>query len=417
MMRRMGTDTKTRFAGVYRRHRKGCAVERKRKCDCRPSYYGVAYDRTTGRNRKTATATTPTLARDLRSDLIRALDSGVLTQRTDLRLGEAVERFIAAARDGRALNKHGRRYKRRAVDDLADALTTHALPMLDHRRRLSDIRRGDVQQMVDDLNHLSGSRIRSVVNAVRSLYRWAQDRELADRDPAQHVRLPALDSKPRERVASPAEFRRLLDALPLEDALPYALAGYASGRQQEVLTLEWADVDLAAGTVRLGADAEDARKSGAALRTVPVLAPLRTLLLQAHIAQGRPTTGLVCRARKMQKRGRLSPSALRKRALVAWGWEHMPRERDRPAHWRKASDAALEPIGLHEARHSFASWCSAAGVPPAVQSKLMGHSLRLPGAAAVTAVYTHALDDDLKAARELLDGFIAEREKREAVER
>jgi integrase len=399
MMRAMGIDTRTKFAGVYRRHRKGCAVERKHKCDCRPSYYGVAYDRARGRNRKTATATTPTLARDLRSDLIRALDSGVLTQRTDLRLGEAVERFIAACRDGRALNKHGRRYKRRAVDDLADALTTHALPMLDHRRRLSDVRRGDVQQMVDDLNHLSGSRIRSVVNAVRSLYRWAQDRELADRDPAQHVRLPALDSKPRERVASPAEFRRLLDALPLEDALPYALAGYASGRQQEVLTLEWPDVDLTEGTLRLGADEEDARKSGAALRTVPVLAPLRTLLLQAHIAQGRPTAGLVCRARKMQKRGRLSPSALRKRARARW------------------ADAKLEPIGLHEARHSFSSWCSAAGVSPAVQSKLMGHSLRLPGAAQITAVYTHALDDDLKAARELLDGFIAEREKREAVER
>ena len=52
------------------------------------------------------------------------------------------------------------------------------------------------------------------------LYRWAQDRDLADHDPAALVRLPAMDAKPIERVASPAEFAELLDALPLDLALP-----------------------------------------------------------------------------------------------------------------------------------------------------------------------------------------------------
>jgi hypothetical protein len=37
-------------------------------------------------------------------------------------------------------------------------------------RRLGDVRRGDLQQLVDDLTRrLSGSRVRSVVNALRSL--------------------------------------------------------------------------------------------------------------------------------------------------------------------------------------------------------------------------------------------------------
>jgi hypothetical protein len=53
----------------------------------------------------------------------------------------------------------------------------------------------------------------SIVNAIRSLYRWAKDRELADFDPAQEIRLPASDAKPRDRVAAPAEFAKLIEAI------------------------------------------------------------------------------------------------------------------------------------------------------------------------------------------------------------
>ncbi len=81
--------------------------------------------------------------------------------------------------------------------------------------------------------------MRSVVNAVRSLYRWAQDRDLANHDPAALVRLPAMNATPIERVASPAEFAQLLAALPLEMALPYALAGYGMGRRVQIIHLDW----------------------------------------------------------------------------------------------------------------------------------------------------------------------------------
>lgn len=80
--------------------------------------------------------------------------------------------------------------------------------------------------------NLSGSRVRSIANAVRSLYRWAQDRDLADHDPAALVRLPAMDASPIDRVASPAEFAQLLHVLPVDIALPYALARYGMGSTQ-----------------------------------------------------------------------------------------------------------------------------------------------------------------------------------------
>jgi integrase len=158
------------------------------------------------------------------------------------------------------------------------------------RRRVGDIGRGDVQPLVDDLMRarMSGSRIRSVVNALRSLYRWAQDRELVGHDPAANVRLPAMDATPRDRVATPAEFAKLLDVLELQDAVPFALAGYGAARKQEIRTLDWLHVDLKVGAIELAAD-EEGRKPGGSWRVVPLVKPLRLMLRKAWIAQGRPT--------------------------------------------------------------------------------------------------------------------------------
>ena len=46
----------------------------------------------------------------------------------------------------------------------------------------------------------------------------------------------------------------------------------------------------------------------------------------------------------------------------------------------------LEPIGLHESRHTAATWLDHAGVSPKVASTLMGHKTPeyQPGAASIT---------------------------------
>jgi len=63
--------------------------------------------------------------------------------------------------------------------------------------------RGEIQGAVDDFRRegLSSSRIAAVVNAIRSLYRWAINRELTVDNPASLIQLPASDSKERDRVA------------------------------------------------------------------------------------------------------------------------------------------------------------------------------------------------------------------------
>jgi integrase len=269
------------------------------------------------------------------------------------------------------------------------------VPVALSRRRLGDIRRGDVQRLVDDLTRggMSGSRVRSIVNALRSLYRWAQDRELVGHDPAANVRLPAMDATPRDRVATPAEFVALLDALALEDALPYGLAGYGTARKQEIRTLDWLHVDFTLGAMELAAD-EEGRKPGGSWRVVPLVKPLRLVLRKAWIAQGAPKEGKVCPPRQYSPSGLLALGDIQRRVHREW------------------RDLGLEPIGLHESRHTAATWLDHAGVSPKVASQLMGHKTPeyQPGAASITLRrYTHTLPGELERARDLLDKFLLER--------
>jgi integrase len=405
-----GFDTTTRYQGVFARHRSTCRVGEGKPCSCTPSYYGIVWDRGERRQRKTPRFSGASEARDARADLHEAVRKGKVPHEAGIRLGEVRTRFIKAARDGVALNKHGRRYRRRSVDSLESALAQ--IPDELARRRLGKVKRGDVQGLVDELNkRLSSSRVRGIVNSLRALYRFAEDRELADHDPAQHVRLPASTAKPRDRVATPGEFARLLAALyettpkerkkgksrdpreALRDAVPFALAGYGTARSQEIRILDWEEIDFETDAGELAAD-EEGRKPGGSWRVVPFVAPLRTILREEWIAQGRPKKGKVCPPRKKSRSGMVSLDSLQARAHRRW------RELD------------LEPIALHEARHTAATWLDHAGVSPKVASQIMGHKTPeyQPGAARITLErYTHMLPGELERARKQLDEFLAER--------
>ena len=391
-----GKDTKTRYQGVFARHQKGCPISDEQRCRCKPSYFGAAWDRSVNRTVKTKRMATAEAARNARADLMASIERGETRAGGNLRLTEARERFVIATRDGKALNKQGRRYKPRAIDDIEETLKVHVEPTLGGKR-IAGIRRGDIQAIVDELTpRLSGSRVRSIVNAIRSLYRWAQDRDLVQHDPAGLVRLPAMNAKPIERVASPAEFAQLLAATPLDVAIPYALAGYAMGRRAQIIRLRWNEVDLDAGAIEWGIEWE-ARKYDASRRVVPVVAPLLALLKRRYLEVGRPKDELVCPPYTSWART----------GLLNTGWV-MTRAR---SYW---SEANLQPITLQEARHTAATWLDAAGVRPKVASVLMGHSVpeRQTGAASITlARYTHALPEDIERARDQLNAYLARPER------
>jgi integrase len=299
----------------------------------------------------------------------------------------AAEAFLTAIESGRALNKWGRKYKPSAVDSLRGALNNYVVPALG-TKRLGVVRRGDVQHLIDDLD-CSGSHVRKIVNAIRSLYGWAQDRELVDHDPASRVRLPAMDATPRDRVATVAEMAQLLAALEITDALPFAIAVYTTARRNEIRHLDLDDVDLDLGVIYLGTDG-NARKSRASQRPFPIVKPLRTIIRRAQLARAPGAGRLLCPGRKPGGRnsGMLSFEALQIRVDGVW------------------EKAKLTRITPHECKHTAVSWLEAAGVRQVVISMLAGHALQ-HGGAHVTARYTHALPGDLERARDLFDAYLA----------
>lgn len=244
------------------------------------------------------------------------------------------------------------------------------------RRRHDRVTHGEIQAMVDRLSapgsgRLSSSRISSIVNAIRSMDRWAKDHEVASNDPAKEIRLPASDAQQRDRVATPAEFARLIKAIfeptPAElekgeardrdqarkDALPFALAGYASARRQEIQVLDWTHINLDVGAGELAGD-EEGRKPGGSWRLVPFVKPLWEMLREEWVAQGHPSSGKVCPPKAIRSSGLLAVSTLQTRVQKRW------------------REQGLRPIGLHESRHTTATWLDHAGVSPKVISEFMG---------------------------------------------
>jgi integrase len=348
-------------------------------------------------------------ASNARNDLKESLKRGVVSVNAGLRVKKAVEQFLQACDEGVALNKNGRRYKPEALASLRGCLEGHVVSAIGSMR-LEDVRRGDCQRLVDQLMpDYSGSRIRGVINSIRSLYRWAQYRDLVQHNPAALVMLPAMNATPRDRVATSVEMATLLDALEPADAVPYAIAVYTTARRAEIRHMLVEDVDLDLGVIYLGVD-EHGRKSRAAQRAVPIVKPLAVILRRDLMRRGRPDgKTLLCPGPKPGGRnsGMLSFEALQKRADDTW----------------EPKDEQGKPTGIkigkritpHECRHTCISWLDAAGVRPKVVSEIAGHAtpkLQRDAAPITQERYTHTLPGDLQRAGELFDSYLAEQLKK-----
>jgi integrase len=120
-------------------------------------------------------------------------------------------------------------------------------------------------------------------------------------------------------------------------------------------------------------EGEQDGKSEAARRTVPVLDVLYRELAAQKLRTGRDGDALVF---GVEPGVPFDPSTVRRRALAAWGWRDAvnPKPGGRRTVRVKARENALEPIGLHEARHTFASLMIAAGANAKVIQTVMGHA-------------------------------------------
>ena len=219
----------------------------------------------------------------------------------------AVSAFVARRRGERASRGHGPRHARHMERRISNSTVNREVAML-----------------------------RAVMERARKL--WKLD--VAEVNWKLH-RLQEADHRTRYLTAEEAD--RLLEAAAPHLRPPIMAALFTGLRLSNVMTLDWADVDLRARliTVRV-----KSRRPGGKALTVPIAGPLLAELARLGAADAGPV--FTYRGRPVTRMRRAFASALRAAGITDFHW--------------------------HDLRHTAASWMVQRGVPLAVVRDILGHS-------------------------------------------
>ena len=379
--------------GIEERHSRDCRSLDGGKCNCQPSYRAAVYDaRAKARIRKTFSGKGAlTAAKGWRVDAASMQRRGQLQRETRRTVREVGDEWLEKAQRHEVLSRNRTPYKPAVLRDYRSTLEQVVYPDLGGIR-LSDLRRSDVQALVDRLvgSGLAGSTVRNAVMPLRSIIRYAIRREGLIANPTADLELPEAGGR-RERAATPLEAATLLAALPDEERPLWATAFYAGLRRGELRGLRVSDLRGLGGegvaSIRVerswdDVEGEIAPKSKASVREVPMPETLREIL-RAHVEdQERRGDDFVF---GRSRREPFVADTIRSRALRAWAATAVGvflTGRPLPVE--------LVPIGLHEARHSYSSFLDAAGISETRSDRYMGHSIK-----SVSGRYRHQLDGQL----------------------
>jgi len=395
------TMEKTRTAGVYRVHGRTC---RGGRCSC--SYQGSVYS---PRDSKLIRKHFDSLreAELWRGEIRGAVDRGEARAQTRKTVDAAAAELIAGMKNGTRLNRSGRPYKPSTIRRYELALRLHVQPAVGHLR-LVDVDRGRVRELIRRWT-LAGhdpSSIRNELDPLRVIFREAiEDGEITV-DPTVKLTLPQGRGR-RERVADRTEAQTLIEALSAPQRALWCCAFYGGLRRGELRALKWSDVDLEGGAIRVSRTWDDveghvATKSEAGDRSVPLAGMLRRTLVEHKLASGRGGGDLVFGRTPVDP---FVSSTVNLCAKRAWGWRQVrnPDANARPRTiWVKAREDALEPITLHEARHSAASYLIEAGLNDLELTATIGHS----DPRTTKAIYGHLFPDSRATITTKLDAYL-----------
>lgn len=392
---------------------------------------GTRYQATVwrGQKRYTKTFATQAEAKRWRASQLAAVETLTRQALATPTLAHYATQMLAHMRIGVLRTRSGDAYKPSALRAYTTSLSVHILPLLG-AKRLDEITLQDVQACVNTLyaRGLDPSTVRNATMPLRVAYQHAMHDAIVDRNPVVGVRLQAVRGR-RERIATPTELAALIGALEPRDQIVLALAGYAGLRRGEIRALRWGCVE--SDVIRVEASWDDlegeiAPKSLAGTRKVPIVDALRPYLQEASNAMGAVDTaavlllhrGEVQRVRQLDPHGRALPETLAGTAHAArsggvatagdafvapsriggpLNTKHLyPRLR------KTWAAAGLEPLGLHEARHTFASIAISAGVNPKTLSTIMGHA----SIAITLDRYGHLYGDDYTRAAEQINDYL-----------
>lgn len=347
--------------GVELRHKRMCASHSGKRCNCRPSTRATVFDASTSKLvRKTFPYGTDKqeieIWRDRTSYGLRYGETAIGGTATVRQLGTSL---IDGMRDGSILNNKGARYKPSAVRSYEQGLRDFVYPRIG-ATKLRDLRRRHIEDLVEGMlgKGKKASTIRNAVTPVKVIGRRALARDEITVDPCKGVKLPSVRTKVPKIV--PVEHAvKLLNVLPADDRVAWALMFFAGLRCGEVQALGIRDVDLAEEMihVRRAYDPKEKMfidpKSYSGVRSIPMVKYLRPFI-EATLIRHKGDIEQLLRADNSP--APVSFNTLRGRAYRIW------------------EDAELESINPHSCRHTYASLSIAARVNAKALQIFMGHN-------------------------------------------
>lgn len=344
-------------------------------------------DPATGRKvKREKHCTTKREAEQALADMVAAQARGLLTDPSRLTVRDFALEYL------RRLEKEGLRPNsiRLAQEELA-----HALPSLKDpkahdplgRMRLQEVKPVHVRGVLDRVMEAGYAprTVGRVLMRLKALFREALRLELVARNPAEAVRLRLPKGEKAARALEPEEVARLLEAAEAsrskDMALLLRLMLETGLRRGEALALQWGDLDLEKGEVRVwrswtkagGKGAFSEPKTPTAKRVVPLP---RGLLLR-----------LQARREELLERLTLEEVA----GLFLVGGDR-PVDPDSFNHYlrRLAERAGLGRVRVHDLRHTWATLALSRGIPLEVVSERLGHA----SPTITLGVYRHLLEEE-----------------------
>jgi len=344
-------------------------------------------DPTTGKTRRLVKyADTRREAEKLLAELVHKKTQGLLGEPSKLTVRDfALEYLARLEREGLRPNSI-----RLARDELG-----YALPSLKDpgghdplgRMRLQDVRPAHIRAVVDQVAErgYAPRTVAKVLMRLKALFREALHLELVARNPAEAVRLRLPQGDKPARALEPEEVARLLETAEAsrsqDMALLLRLMLETGLRRGEALALQWRDLDLKRGEVRVwrawakvnGRGAFSEPKTRTAKRVVPLpLGLLRRL-----------------EERRQELLERLTPEELED--LFLFGGDR-PLDPDAFNHYlrRLAAKAGLGRVRVHDLRHTWATLALSRGIPLEVVAERLGHA----SPTITLSIYRHLLEEE-----------------------
>lgn len=284
-------------------------------------------------------------------------------------------------------------------------IRVHLVPTLG-RVELRGLQTSHVQRLMNEKRAagLSSRTIELIYVTLKSALKQALLEGLVTRNVADHVRKPKREQGKTIRVLSVEEMDALVTAaLKHRTGLLIVIMLGTGLRIGEALALEWKDVDLQKGSLRVRQGLVTAKEPGGKKRV--------QLLQDPKSGHGKRTVPLSddVTAAFRQWKSRQAQEKLKLGALYADTGRIFTTQKGTPLEARRmgrtleaiASKAGIEHVNPHALRHTFATRMLERGVHPKVVQEMLGHS----DITLTLNTYSHVMPEIKQAAARAIDGM------------